>query len=657
MKIKDCIKGFNQGVSKVIPPEQTGKVVLRKMQNINPPILKRYFEVLRPSRIPQYRFIGTDYLQQVYQREGTNGKGHSKEQAFASGIMELAERYSCYKYLRNRNIFQISSFNDLKNNIFQLEDIYSNFIDERAYVRILKDKELEAAKIRWYEGYSLNGRKTYLPMSLIRFVQMTTNGMAAGNSLEEALLHAICEVIERHCLALIKVNKLKTPLINLSTVNSQIAKKLIRSFQSLKQQFFIKDFSLGIGLPVIGMIRKIDKSNCIITCGVATTREEALIRTLTENSQAEDKQSYKRISLSKHYFINDKIISMKDIPNIDNKNMKSELETIEKILNKQNMKIFFIDATDKALNIPSVMVYITGAKHWDKKVIYRNMLVGLIEECLETENYLEAERYVNMGKTIDYTNDIVYRYYKGIIFRRKKNYIRAIRYFQQVLSEVKIGGIGELKKLSLIELGLCYQAENKINKAIDCYLRTIDLYPDFRIEQSQYWYNVILLKRFSESKLLKEAKDLYLELLLARSHFAGTKLIDFKKMFEKYQKDKKTILDYLEKAQAYFVSKQYKETIREASKVIKLNHIAGKMHHVYLLLGSCYEKLKQYKKAISELKKAEKINPGKPQINFSLSNCYRNIGQTKQADRELDKGIIKYKWFYISPSEAKFCLY
>jgi len=639
MEIKDCIKGFNQGISKVIPPEQTCKVVLKKIQNINPPILKGYFEVPRLSKIPQYRFIGTDYYQHVVQGEGTNGKGHFKEQAFASGIMELVERYSCCKYLRSRNIFKISSFNDLKSNIFQLEDLYSNFIDE-AYVRILKDEELKTAKIRWYEGYSLNGRKVYLPMSLIGYLLEGTNGMAAGNSLEEALLHAICEVIERHCSFLIELNKLKTPLIDLSTVDSLIAKKLIRNFQSLKYPIFIKDFSLGIGLPVIGVIRKMDKSNCIITAGVATTREEALIRALVENSQVEGKPSYKKIFLAKHYFVNDKILSMKDILNVDNKNMRLELENIEEILNKINMKAFFINTTDKALNVPSVIVYITRAKHLDKKITYRNVLMGLIEECLVTGSYSDAERYLNKANKIDKNNQLIYFYFRGLILKRHSQYKKAMQYFLKI-TEIEVA---EFQKLSLVNLGLCYQAINDMYNAIDCYIKALDLFPDFSFEYLKFHYeNISLLCNDRNRNLFNNARILYYEIRLLRKYFPKIGLQKFKNIFYKYQKNKKAILAHFEKAQAHFISKQYKETIREANKVIKLNHIAGKMHRVYLLLGFCYEKLKQYKKAISELKKAEKIDPEEPQINFSLSNCYRKIGQIEQANKEIEKAFLKAK--------------
>jgi ribosomal protein S12 methylthiotransferase accessory factor len=465
MKIKDCIKGYKQGISKVISPEQTCKVVLRKIQNVSPRILKGYFEVQRPSKIPQYRVIGTDYFQQIVQTEGTNGKGHFKEQALASGLMELVERYSCYKYRRNRNVFKISSFKDFKNNLFQLEDLYSNLTD-KSCVKMLKDV-LKTDKIRWSEGYSLNGRKVYLPIEIIVQIMEVSNGMAAGNSLEEALLHAICEVIERHCLTLIELNKLKTPLIDLSTINSSVTSELIKKFQSLNYPIFIKDFSLGIGLPVMGVVRKIDKSNCIITAGVATTREEALIRALVENSQCEGKPNNKKIYLAKHYFVNDKIISMKDILNVDNKNMRLELENIEEILNKQNMKVFFIDTTDKILSIPSVMVYIAGAKYFNEVIAYR---IGSYYE--QTERPDKAVEVYKKALKIWPNSGAIYLSLASAYFSLK-HYEEAIKKTNRVIELNFIGGGSPH-----FVLGLCFEKIGQYKKAVKELKKAEQIYPE-----------------------------------------------------------------------------------------------------------------------------------------------------------------------------------
>jgi len=491
MKIKNCIKGYVQGINKVIPPKQTLKVVLRKIKNIDPPILERFNEVLHPSKIPQYRFIGTDYYQRVCQSEGTNGKGHFKEQALASGIMELVERYSCNKYIRNKKVMRLSTFNALTDNIFQLQEIYSNCINE-TYVRTIDDNTLKKVKLSWHQGYTLDGKRVFLPMLLIAHLLEGTNGMASGNSLEEALLHGICEVIERHCLTLINLNKIVTPLIKISTINYPIAKELIGKFQSLKQEIYIKDFSLGIGLPVIGVVRNIDGRNCLITAGVATTSEEALIRALTENSQADGKINYVKISAAKHYFINDKVVAMEDIPTIENKDLKSELDNIKRILNAQNMRAYFLNTTDKELDLPSVMVFIAGAKYFDASIAYRNLWVAIIEMYIKNGDYGSAEKYLGKAIKCDKKNRAYYVYIKGVLLKRTGRYREAMKYFRKVLKEI---GIAEFKRNSLFNLGLCSQALNQVDNAVKYYKKVIKFYPEFRIEFLTFDNDVELFKR------------------------------------------------------------------------------------------------------------------------------------------------------------------
>lgn len=636
MKLNNSIKNFNQGIGKVITPQQTCKIVLKKLLEGDHPIMERYFKVQKPSNIPQYRVIATEYCQQITRAQGTNGKGHFDEQALASGLMELAERYSCFKYLRSKDNYKTASFKDFKSNLFQIENFYANFVNA-PYVRMLNDSELINAKIRWYKGYTLSGKEAHLPMYLLYFILEGTNGMAAGNSLEEALLHGICEVIERHCLTQIELNRLTTPLIDPASIDSLIAKELIKKFSFLKQQVFIKDFSLGIGLPVIGVIRKINKNDCFITAGVATSREEALIRALTENSQCADKRwtFYKKMHLAKHYLKNDKAIPMKSIVNIENKNIKIELQAIQGILDKQGMKAFFLDATDRILGIPSVFVYIAGAKYFDEEVSCRNILISLVNECLVSKDYGGASRYIDMGESIDKEHIYLYFYYRGEIFMQKKNYPEAISCFRKVVDKLKID---EVKKIALFNLGICYHAIKDMDNAIDYYVKTIDLFPDFSFE----YFKLAEANAFPGDKnLFGDSEISYEEIKSFRISFPAVNLKEFKGLLSRYKKDKKAILAYLEKVKKYISLRQYNKALTEGDKIIKLNSLAAKAINLDKLLYICYEKTKNYKKAINGLRELEKIDKENCLINFAISRCCRKIHELDKADQEFSIGMRK----------------
>ena len=439
MKINTCIKKFNEGIGKVVPPKKTVKIVLGKFKAMDKPILKRYCYGIKSSlpKIPLYSIFGTEHYKEITGRDFVSGKGHIKEQALASGLMELVERYSCFKHLKTK--WFLATFNDFKNNAFSLEDFYSNCIDgDRNKFMLRLGKKINAWPIRWYKAYTMDGDKINLPMRLIYNLIEGSNGMASGNSLEEALLHGICEVVERHCETLIETQKLKTPTIELSTINSRIAQSLIKKLKIHNRKIIIKDCSLGFGIPVMGCIRELYKNKFLICFGAATTKEEAVIRALTENAQCENNVSvYKNYGAIKHFLANKMNISFKNIPNeIANKNILIELKNINKILNRNKMRVFFIDATDKVLDIHSVIVYIRGAKYSYKMIPganFPNALDALCKEFYVTKNY-----------------SALYCHLKKMCYE-DKDYSHAIRYLLKLLTKTEKIKNKENKIISMLK--------------------------------------------------------------------------------------------------------------------------------------------------------------------------------------------------------------
>jgi ribosomal protein S12 methylthiotransferase accessory factor len=475
--IKNSFKNFNQGMQKVCAPDDTFRAALKKLRNMKIPILDKYYRMSQPAGIPQYRFIGTEYYKQIVGTSGANGKGPSDSQALASGIMELIERYSCFKYIYNYKDVPIKLclFDDLDDNLFTLKNIYSNLIDITS-LKILTEKELRRTRMVWYPFSTLLGKKVWLPLSLLLHFSKGTTGMAAGNSLEEALVQAICEIIERHCGSLIKKKRLKTPLIDIATIDHPVIKRLLEKFHALKQQFFIKDFSLNLGMPVIGVVRRITKTHGHITIGVATTREEALIRALTENSQTEVIRN--RAKIPQHYLSNEKVISFEGVANIGNINLKQELEILEGIIKKNGMKLFFCETTDAELKTPSVIAHITEAKdssNYEKD--WRTELMSIIFMYILKNEYTLALKYINEALRTDKNNKQIYSFYKGYLSVLKEKYRQAAVYLKSYIKNDTIDKY-ESKRTSFAMLGFCYQALGNVDRAINCYIESMRLNPE-----------------------------------------------------------------------------------------------------------------------------------------------------------------------------------
>ncbi len=132
-----------------------------------------------------------------------SGKGMTKEQCIISATMEAIERF-CAESKNNANKVEFGTINEMinKKNIIRPTEISSK-----------GKKLLPDAEIAWVKGYDLISKKyCYIPAANVFFPYKSssqeyfergyTTGLAAGNSYLEAIVHGICETIERDAAAM-----------------------------------------------------------------------------------------------------------------------------------------------------------------------------------------------------------------------------------------------------------------------------------------------------------------------------------------------------------------------------------------------------------------------------------------------------------------------
>lgn len=107
-----------------------------------------------------------------------------------------------------------------------------------------------------------------------------TTGMASGNSVEEALVHAMCEIIERYLYYLFSENKLQIhcPL--------QLPKKFDLLFKNNNIKYKLYDCSL-FNIPATYLELYVN-DGCIIMIDCAPTQQIAIERCITETLQGYD---------------------------------------------------------------------------------------------------------------------------------------------------------------------------------------------------------------------------------------------------------------------------------------------------------------------------------------------------------------------------------
>lgn len=620
MRFRDCWKTFSDGgVSKHISPDETFRTALERIQGMRAPILEQYSPVRRPSGIPQYAFVGAEAFGQYrpWPRQ-SSGKGHTSSQALASGVMEMVERYSCFKYISacSGKAVRTCPFDAAGGNPFRLEDFLDVVTNPDALTQPVV-AEIRKAALPFYRGYTLRGRAAYLPLRQIVYL-VGTNGMAAGNTLEEAVLQAICEVIERYCLATIAHQRLATPAIETSTIASPVARDLLARLRFKGKEVRVRDFSLALGLPVVGVVRRTKRGRCLITAGVATSADEALVRALTESSEGDSDRNYVRTSRVRHQFAPGPAVDMESIPDIAEGNIRAELSAIAKLLHRRGMKAYFAETTDDELGIPCVISAITRARQAGAKPPPGSILGGIIDEYCAAGGHGPARRCLRMGKKHDNSRPLYWQYYEGLISAAAGHFDRAEERLRPVIEQ---GGHPVFAMVSAAHLVLCRHARGAGDGATDWHLKLHDLARQFSFERMAQEYRPVSART---KRLYKRAAEFHRELLVVErlTRAEGAAL---KRECEAYVRSRDAALAGMETARTQFNAGRLDRAVDQARRITRTAPMAAKVFNLFLFLARCHMGMGQYARAIAELRKAERVTPGDADILALLEQCRRKL--------------------------------
>ena len=359
-----------------------------------------------PFRVSDNIYWGQIWIDSI--RIVCNGKGITPELAEASAYAELAERFSAglfYPVFEERVRFNIPALYNKETTRFlnyewlpgyvnahqdELGDSTLTIEDLLANESHLTDTDIEDIKNsrmarHWVDGFSILREETVkVPVNFVTYIH-ASNGMAAGNTMEEAMIQASCEIFERHAqIQIIKPEK-TVPSIDLDSVDNVVIKDMIKFYQGKNVDVIIKDFSLGGVLPCIGVLfinhnLSPDRlEHRILIPGVSFNMDEGLTRCFTESMQGRetllaprpqlDKPLVHRSRVNNYYLLMKCCISPKDISfleqgemgayrNIKVKDVFSEIERLKKICKQFNTDCILLNHTHPALNFPVIRVII-----------------------------------------------------------------------------------------------------------------------------------------------------------------------------------------------------------------------------------------------------------------------------------------------------------
>lgn len=196
------------------------------------------------------------------------GKGKTDQQSKASGLCEAIERYSGIftgDEIRIKSIYtQLESAAIHPNtcmlfsaNQYQNRQEWNPQHGDFAWVPEPFDEEKE---IEWTPLWSLTHQQfKYLPTAYCyysyplsndhRFCGGDSNGNAAGNTLEEAILQGFMELVERDCVALWWYNRIKQPAVDLDSFDEPYLLALKDYYQTQQRDFWVLDITSDLNIP------------------------------------------------------------------------------------------------------------------------------------------------------------------------------------------------------------------------------------------------------------------------------------------------------------------------------------------------------------------------------------------------------------------------
>ena len=330
------------------------------------------------------------YLHTVVSLEGLNtcGKGLTPEQSRASAIMEYAERYSWNNFdKKGYKGYVEASYEEIKETKVRTvkEDYFlCNFTGISNKYPLLK--KIKQIPMKWIKGFSLTHKDDfYYPISWHNHV-FGSNGLAAGNTMEEALTQALCEVIERENVYRFVVEKELADDIILASIKHPAIIKTLGEAASAGIEIILKDITFDLGVPSFIAYGSNSKyKDTLLSKGVGHGTypgpEQAAARALSEYFQAfslchddikkrgpdlvaEPNKHYGFLVTYPHdiFYKCGRKKPLSDVKDLSKNDFRDEVEMLVDILAKKGYETVTINKTHPELGIPVVRVFVPGLR-------------------------------------------------------------------------------------------------------------------------------------------------------------------------------------------------------------------------------------------------------------------------------------------------------
>lgn len=330
----------------------------------------------------------------------SQGKGYEADAAKVSAIMESVETYHAETITQP---IKYASINQLANHF--------SLVDTGKLARDSKQGVGNDQPFFWIEGINLlDNTARWLPFEMVStdytipchngsgLFAANTNGLASGNTLNEAICHAIFEVIERDAEALWNqqpVSMQAASGLNLNTVDDTGCLQLLELFNKANIEIKVWDMTTDVGLPSFICLAIGDENDWAdpeFGAGCHAAREIALCRAITEAAQARATYiagSRDDVGLSEYISRNRKRRRLQGLhqfekhepvhdfistPSFDNEHIDDDLELCLKKLKSAGIdEVIAVDLSKPEIGLSVTKVVIPGLEgafgHWHSRYV------------------------------------------------------------------------------------------------------------------------------------------------------------------------------------------------------------------------------------------------------------------------------------------------
>jgi YcaO-like protein with predicted kinase domain len=320
----------------------------------------------------------------------SQGKGIDLASARASGLMESAELYHAETITLP---LRLATYEELRyqHNVVEVDELPRGS-DSRFHPNL---------RLLWCEGRDLlSGEHVFVPYEMVHMNYTTpfpdghgcfnasSNGLASGNEVVEAISHGICEVVERDATTLWKLRgeeKLDNNRLDLESVDEPICQEILGKLERAGLSVAVWDITSDIEIAAFAcfIVPRDDSAmwHCAAAAGYGChpVRQVALVRALTEAAQSrltvisglrDDfwHDAYDQLldpdlvkAMRHRLLASAPARRFRDIPNRDGETLEDDVEWELKCVRKAGTRrVVVVDLTKPEFGLPVVRVIVPG---------------------------------------------------------------------------------------------------------------------------------------------------------------------------------------------------------------------------------------------------------------------------------------------------------